>query len=356
MDKDQVLAERQLWMERDGVEGRQEVALQIGIPQWGKGGDEAVCPIAVTGLDETMPPVRGRDFFAALVQAVRTLRHRCRKPPEGVRFFYFQEPPRHRQPYDGEPLDAEELAEAMRRYDECYRTDWPVLVERKILTQKDGSEERSEVVLQIGRPYWITRMKTEMATCPIAIRGEDIDWVDHYDADDLFEALSMAVRQINRNFGSARGRSFFWPDGEPYRGDYPLLQPQCLPRRDPRGRAGNWQAIAERTLLMERHGDANRTQIAIRIGKPYWKEEGEWAACPLEFAGLDGNFGPIPGSDLYDALISALEYFDRYTRPTDPATRYFYPDDTRYFWPDGTPYDGDPLYLAPAPEAGGGRR
>jgi hypothetical protein len=356
VDEDQVLAERQLWMERDGVEGRQEVALQIGIPQWSKGGDEAVCAVAIAGLDETMPPVRGRDFFAALVQAVRTLRHRCRKPPGGVQFFYFQEPPHDRQPYDGEPRDEEELAEAMRQYDSCYRKDWFVLVERRILTQRDGSEERSEVILQIGRPYWITRVKTEKATCPIAIKGKDIDWVDHYDGDDLFEALSKAVRQINRNFGSARGRSFFWLDGEPYRGDYPLLPPRRLLRRDPRGRAGNWQAIAERTLLMQQYGDANRTQLTIRIGKPYWRDDGKWSACPLAIDGLYGNIGPMLGRDSYEALISALEFFERHRRTSDPATNYFHPEDTRYFWPDGTPYEGEPLYLAPASEAGSDRR
>lgn len=38
MDREQVLAERRLWMERDGVAGRKEVALQIGRPQWSEGG------------------------------------------------------------------------------------------------------------------------------------------------------------------------------------------------------------------------------------------------------------------------------------------------------------------------------
>jgi hypothetical protein len=290
------------------------------------------------------------------VQAVRTLRQRCRKPPAGTQFFYFQEPPHDRRPYEGEPLDEEEIAEAMRRYDECYRTDWPVLVERKILTQKDGSEERSEVILRIGHPYWIARGKVEMATCPIAIKGEDIDWVDHHDADDLFEALSKAVRQINVHFGNPRGRSFFWPDGEPYRGDYPLLPPGRSRKRDPRGSAGNWHVIAERTLLMERNGGTGRTQIAIRIGQPYWRDEEKWSACPLAIDGLYGNMGPMLGRDSYEALISALEFFERHRRTTDPAKHYFWRDDKRYFWPDGTPYEGEPLYLEPAPEADGRRR
>jgi hypothetical protein len=105
MDKALVLAERRLWMERDGVAARQEVALQIGIPQWSKGGDNAVCPIGIQGLHDDLPPARGRDFFDVLVKAARTLRKYCAAPPAGMRFFYFEEPPYEREPYEGEPID-----------------------------------------------------------------------------------------------------------------------------------------------------------------------------------------------------------------------------------------------------------
>lgn len=340
MDGATVLAERRIAMERDGVAGRQEIALQIGHPQWSKGGDEAICAIAIKGLYEDLPPARGRDFFDALVQAVRTLRQHCRTPAVGTRFFYLGVPPDDRQPYKGEPWDEEESAAARRHFEAPYRKDWSVLVERKILVRRDGSEERSEVILQVGHPYWITRGEVEHATCPIAMKGEDIDWVDHYDGNDLFEALSSAVRQINALFERPqRGEFFFWPDGEPYRGDYAHLPPRRGGKRDPRGIAGNWHVLAERTLLMERDGDTKRTQIIIRIGQPYRREEGEKAACPIEIAGLYDNMGPMPGRDSYAALISALEFFDRYVRRSEA--------DTRYFWLDGTPYEGEPLYLEP---------
>src|SRR5262245_47185458 len=101
MEKSKALAERRLRMERDGVAGLQEIALQIGFPQWSKGADDAVCPIAISGLQEDLPPARGRDFFEALVNAARTLRQHCRKPPQGVHFFYFGEPPYDREPYEG---------------------------------------------------------------------------------------------------------------------------------------------------------------------------------------------------------------------------------------------------------------
>lgn len=341
MDSSQVLAERRIAMERDGVDGRQEVALQIGYPQWSEGGDEAVCPIAISGLYEMLPPARGRDFFEALINAARTLRQRCRKPAEGIRFFYLFPPPHDRQPYKGEPMDEEESEAARQRFEAPYRKDWSVLVERKILMRRPRSEERSELILQIGHPYWITRGEIKMATCPIAMKGEDVDWIDHRDGDDLFEALSDAVLHINLTFERPGSHKYFcWPDGEPYGGDFAHLPPRGTPKRDPRGVAGNWQVLAERTLLMERADGRKRTQIVIRIGHPYWREERERVAFPMEIAGLHDNMGPMDGRDSYEALLSALEFFDRYVRTTGP--------DTHYFWPDGTPYEGEPLYLEPS--------
>ena len=85
MDQEQVLAERRLRMERDGVVGLQDVALQIGFPQWSKG--EAVCAIAIAGLEDDMPPTRGRDVFDVLVKAARALRQYCRTLPAGIQLF-----------------------------------------------------------------------------------------------------------------------------------------------------------------------------------------------------------------------------------------------------------------------------
>jgi hypothetical protein len=133
--------------------------------------------------------------------------------------------------------------------------------------------------------------------------------------------------------------TYFWPDGEPYGGDFAHLPPRPRRKRDPRGIAGNWEVLAERTLLMERDGDTNRKQISIRIGRPYWAEEGKRVDFPFEIAGLYDNMGPMHGLDSYDGLIHALEFFDRHTRRNDV--------DTSYFWPDGTPYEGEPLYLEP---------
>lgn len=185
-----------------------------------RGGGDAIRPIAIAGLDEDMSPVRGRDLFDVLVKAARTMKPYCRTPPQGIRFFYFSDSPNDRERYIGEPLDADALARYDSEIEELHRKDWEVLVERKILMQEDGSDERHEIVLQVGRPYWIFEGKE--AAWPIALRGAGEDEIEHRYGRDPFEALSHAVRGINeRFFGSQCGRFYFWPDGEPYGGDFP---------------------------------------------------------------------------------------------------------------------------------------
>jgi hypothetical protein len=337
MDEAQILAERRLRMERDGVSGLQDVALQIGIPRWDKGVGDAVCPIAIKGLYDDLPPARGRDFFDTLVQAARTLRHHCRNPAEGVQFFYFCEPPEDGAPYRGEPLSPEEGAAEQKAWEDEHREKWEVLVERKLLMQEDGSDGRHEVVLQIGHPFWVD--DRDIAVCPVVLKGAGEDEVRHEEGKDLFAALANATRAVSRRFARPqRGRSFFWPDGEPYGGDHPD-DPQRQHKLDPRGIPGGWQVIAERALLMERDGYPNRRRLVIRIGRPYWDEEGKRACCPIQLAGLFKSKRPEYGKNSYAALISALEFFDDHVPRLDP--------DIRYFWPDGRPYEGEPLYRDP---------
>jgi hypothetical protein len=288
-------------------------------------------------LYDELPPACGRDFFEALVQAVRTLRHHCRKPPEGVRFFYLYESPEDCEPYRGEPLSPEERAADQKAWEDQHLENWEVLVERKILMQEDGSNERHEVVLQIGHPFWVA--DRDIAVCPVVLKGAGEDEVRHEHGRDLFAALANATRAVSRRFARPqRGRFFFWPDGEPYGGDHPD-DPQRQHARDPRGIPGGWQVIAERALLMERDGYPKRRRAVVRIGRPYWDEEGKRACCPIQLAGLFKTKNPEYGEDSYTALIAALEFFDDHVPRLDP--------DRRYFWPDGRPYEGEPLYLEP---------
>jgi hypothetical protein len=337
MDKKQVLAERRLRIERDGVAGLQDVALQIGFPQWSKGGDEAVCAIAIAGLEENLPPVRGRDFFDALVKAARALRQYCRTPPAGIQFFYSAEPPDDRHPYEGDPLDPEPLADDEKQSENMHRKGWELLVERKILMQEDGSDERREVLLQVGHPYWLSEL--DSAACPIVLRGASEHEIEHRYGRDPFAALCYAVRAANDRFKRPqRGRLFFWPDGEPYLGDHAYDTP--LPfKRDPREMPGNWQVIAERPLLMERDGDPTRRPITIKVGLPYCLEEGEGWDCPMQIVGLSPHLPAKSGEDSYEALISALNFFDMIYMRRNMGLRFF--------WPDGMAYEGEPLDREP---------
>jgi len=323
-DEQRVLVEEKILVEQEGVTGRREAVLQIGPPQWMKGGDEASCSIAIKGVDATFPPVRGRDFFEVLVRAAFALKRWCKSPPAGMRLFY----PGANEPYTGEPFDREELEEGWEKMGEMYPEDWPVLVERKILMQASGSEERTEVTLQIGHPYWVTQDQT--AACPIAMRGLD-ECPPAIHGDDPFEALSNAVRYMNEHFAGVQcGRWFFWPNGEPYAGDFADLPPKRY-ERDPRGERGNWAVLAERVLWMEKDGEPERRRIRIQIGRPYVDDAGP-AYCPFTIRGWSDGVGPVPGNSPYGAFVSALTSFEFVLRPVMEA---------RFFWPDGMPYEGE---------------
>lgn len=81
-----VLAERKLLIEEDGVEGRREIALQIGHPYWVKEGI-AACPVALHGFSENMQAMRGIDFVQALQLALGFL-DMITKSGDGIRFFW----------------------------------------------------------------------------------------------------------------------------------------------------------------------------------------------------------------------------------------------------------------------------
>lgn len=83
-----VLAERKLLVEEDEVEGRRETALRIGHPYWIDDGRHAACLVAVEGIRDDLPPIRGVDFVQALQLAIALGEQLLTSPPRGVRLFW----------------------------------------------------------------------------------------------------------------------------------------------------------------------------------------------------------------------------------------------------------------------------
>lgn len=195
--------------------------------------------------------------------------------------------------------------------------------------QVNGAEERTEIILQIGYPYWL--VEGESAACPIAMNGLDGS-PPAIHGDDPFMALSSAMKYMNEYFAAVQcGRWFFWPNGEPYAGDFPDLVPKRY-EPDPRSKSGNWDVLAERALWMERDDEPGRRRIRIRIGRPYLDAKRQ-ACCPMEVKGRVDSSEPMPGNSPYSAFVSALSHFENFVMPIN--------QEARYFWPDGTPYEGE---------------
>ena len=90
------------------------------------------------------------------------------------------------------------------------------------------------------------------------------------------------------------------------------------------------QIIAERKLIFAPKGTQTRHDLVIRIGVPYWLEEG-MAACPVEWDGLfeKKELADSRGVDLLHALFLAADtdaLLDKLRSKYD------------FYWPSGEPY------------------
>ena len=86
--------------------------------------------------------------------------------------------------------------------------------------------------------------------------------------------------------------------------------------------------IVERRLLYSSKGSKERKELIIRVGAPFWDNDG-MAACPIEMDGLFDVYGPIKGIDLLHALKLVAD-----VDPLLDKLRNKY----EFFWPDGQPY------------------
>jgi hypothetical protein len=86
---------------------------------------------------------------------------------------------------------------------------------------------------------------------------------------------------------------------------------------------------AERRLVAVSKIDGHRKEVIIRVGLPYWIEEGEVAACPVEYEGLILKYNDRRGIDLVQALQIASD-IDIVLETVS--------DEYAFFWPSGEPY------------------
>lgn len=93
------------------------------------------------------------------------------------------------------------------------------------------------------------------------------------------------------------------------------------------------KVIAERKLLFAPKGTQARKELVIRIGVPYWIEDGV-AACPVEWDGLfkKEEFADSRGMDLLQALHLAAD-IDALLEKL--RSKY------DFYWPSGDPYHDD---------------
>jgi hypothetical protein len=99
------------------------------------------------------------------------------------------------------------------------------------------------------------------------------------------------------------------------------------------------RVIATRKLMYAPRGTTNRKELTIRIGVPYWVEEGV-AACPVEWDGLfeKEQLADARGMDLLQALHFAADI-----DPLLDKLRAKYD----FYWPSGEPYfDGESTDVA----------
>lgn len=95
--------------------------------------------------------------------------------------------------------------------------------------------------------------------------------------------------------------------------------------------------IAERRLIFVPKGTKERKELVIRIGMPYWIEDGV-AACPVEWNGLFDRkeLADSRGMDLLQALHLAADI-----DPLLQKLRGKYD----FYWPSGDSYHEDDVRL-----------
>jgi hypothetical protein len=90
---------------------------------------------------------------------------------------------------------------------------FPVLIERRLKIQRAPGEPVTEIVIEIGGPYW-TQVGVE-AACPVAIRGA-IGRVKDIRNIDPMSAMKSAISFVETYLKPRAGEKLFWIDGTEY--------------------------------------------------------------------------------------------------------------------------------------------
>jgi hypothetical protein len=72
--------------------------------------------------------------------------------------------------------------------------------------------------------------------------------------------------------------------------------------------------------------------VTVKLGEPYWVEEGIAAACPVFIEGMLSAPSDIHGMDLLHAVECALRFINSYLK---------YNPEGSIYWPSCEPYPGD---------------
>lgn len=90
--------------------------------------------------------------------------------------------------------------------------------------------------------------------------------------------------------------------------------------------------IAERSLLLVESGTGQRRPVTVKLGQPYWVEEGAEAACPVLIEGMLSGPSDIYGMDLLDAVECAIRFINSYLKGGSEGN---------LCWPSGEPYESE---------------
>lgn len=95
------------------------------------------------------------------------------------------------------------------------------------------------------------------------------------------------------------------------------------------------KVIAERQLIFAPKGTNIRKELVIRVGVPYWLEDGV-AACPMEWDGLfdKSELSDSRGTDLLQALYLAVD-IEPLLRKLQNKYDFYWPNGDAYFESNG---------------------